>query len=609
MRNLVGLAAFVLACLGAVYGADIEVPAGESVTVDDFKTFTYNGTTVGTNDIIKVNAGCSVVIPATVANASSWFRYHIVLAGDATLDLSAYDGSSTPFFLFGSVRRADEKQTYKLTVVHHSTCRKFSMGGSFDYAIYTSSQIPTCVISRGALVLPDETELTIRGCVMLYAWSDISNVAKISYYSTAPTIIACGTDFFGTDAKEVVIDKFHLVSGTGGVNSNQTVRVKSGSRFKGSRMTPGSTPRSKPSFNTATNGNDIVVESGGYIYSRSGAPVYSGSITGAGNFYLTGYNQAVYTTGPTMDMTGSVTLAQRGDRVFFQNDTVKLGTVNYNTTDNYDLSKDTGSNYRYLSFYMEPTGYDKSETTVSIKKLLPTKVYEHPTYGLTGCRLFTYGYQTLNIGTVSNVYDTASDGALTVLDSKKAPSQINIGRLDKTMQFYLSTNTNIAVTNVLKGMSPTFNYYYADKVCEASDLTIVNDSEAGSIVKGGSPMALPTRITGCKGTVEVGADATNPTWTLPVDLDAAEPCPRGCQASGTLTVPATGTVNVTVTGKASARTAWVPLMATDDAHTLTGDGFTNWTINITPARGDISVVKNEHGLFLHCTTGTMMIVR
>ena len=84
----------------------VEIAAGETLTITDFKTMDVNGTTIITNSLIKLNEGCTIKIPQAPDNADNFFRYQIQLLGDATLDLSDYDDTTTPFRLYSGIYTA-----------------------------------------------------------------------------------------------------------------------------------------------------------------------------------------------------------------------------------------------------------------------------------------------------------------------------------------------------------------------------------------------------------------------------------------------------------------------------------------------------------------------
>ena len=107
MKNVIRKMATVLVAGGFIFFASaaptVEIAAGETLVVTDFTTMDVGGTTIITNSLIKLNEGYTIKIPATPANADSFFSYQIQLLGNATLDLSDYDDSTVPFRLYSGV--------------------------------------------------------------------------------------------------------------------------------------------------------------------------------------------------------------------------------------------------------------------------------------------------------------------------------------------------------------------------------------------------------------------------------------------------------------------------------------------------------------------------
>ena len=297
MKKLVYAACAAALLFGVAQGAPtVEIAAGETLTVTDFKTMEVGDTTIITNSLIKLNEGCTIKIPQAPENADNYFRYQIQLLGDATLDLSDYDDSETPFRLYSGVYTAAAQAGKKLSVILPAS-KKFHLGGSGNYQVYQTSTVISCMLSKDALALPDDTDLLFIGCTALHNFP--TNVASITYdvpSSGYTSIIATGTDVFGTDAKEIVIDKYHLMAGAKAINSNQTVRVKSGYYLKACSFTQSSATKFSLG-GSMTFPNDVVMESGSHLWARGGTPTYSGKITGTGSIHTQGYGQSITLTG------------------------------------------------------------------------------------------------------------------------------------------------------------------------------------------------------------------------------------------------------------------------------------------------------------------------
>ena len=264
MKNVIRKLATVLAAGGFIFFASaaptVEIAAGETLTVTDFKTMDVNGTTIITNSLIKLNEGCTIKIPQAPDNAANYFRYQIQLLGNATLDLSDYDDTTTTFRLYSGVYTAAAQAGKKLSVILPAS-KKFCLGGSNSFEIYQTKKFIPCMISKDALALPNDTDLTFANCTVLYNFP--TNVASITYapsYTSGSTtyftsIIACGTDVFGTAAGEIVLDGFRLMAGAKAINSNQTPKGTEGGLCKdtGRRQlsaNQGKRPQKKPTLPT-----------------------------------------------------------------------------------------------------------------------------------------------------------------------------------------------------------------------------------------------------------------------------------------------------------------------------------------------------------------------
>ena len=82
----------VLACVaatciaGTAFAAPtVEIAAGETLVVTDFKTMDVGDVTIITNSLIKLNEGCVVKIPQSPENAANYFRYQIQLLGGVVI--------------------------------------------------------------------------------------------------------------------------------------------------------------------------------------------------------------------------------------------------------------------------------------------------------------------------------------------------------------------------------------------------------------------------------------------------------------------------------------------------------------------------------------------
>ena len=582
---------------GVAQGAPtVEIAAGETLTVTDFKTMDVGGTTIITNSLIKLNEGCTIKIPQAPENADNYFRYQIQLLGDATLDLSDYDDSVTPFRLYSGVYTAAAQAGKKLSVVLPAS-KKFRLGGSNNYEVYQSAKFISCMISKDALALPDDTELMFCGCTVL---SDFpTNVASVAYDTPSSgftSIIAAGSDVFGTDEREVVLDGYRMMAGAAAINSNQTVRVKSGCYLKPQNFTRTGVGAYSLS-SSMTFPNDIIMESGSHIYARGGTPTCAGKITGTGSIHTQGYGQTIYLTGE-LDGNFSFYFGQRGGKIYLRNTVIRQPvTLHFSTSDGIG-----GTSYNTLAFCLQPAGYGTQPTYVPVKELKCTKVINN-----LGCSVYTYAQQTIDVEKLSGT-GHASDGGVVFYDSPVGQGQLNIGTLANSVRMCLFTNLNVTVTNMSSGLSPIFDYWCTNAL-NRTTLAFTQSCAAGTVVRGVAPDVLPRHVRGLTGTLRVGAGTSSPVWEFPFDASLDDPDIAGCEGSGALEVPASGTLRLSfASADALPPGKWPLLTGTSGGAALSEAA---WPIVYAegPRPWNFTVVRDATGVWLDVRPGTTVIVR
>ena len=575
----------------------VEIAAGETLTITDFKTMDVNGTTIITNSLIKLNEGCVIKIPQAPANADNFFRYQIQLLGDATLDLSDYDDTATPFRLYSGVYTATAQAGKKLSVVLPAS-KKFHLGGSGSYEVYQTSTVLSCMISKDALALPDDTALTFYGCTVFYNFP--TNVASITYNKPSSgftSIIACGMNVFGTAAGELVVDQFWLMAGSKAISPNQTVRVKSGYYLKAHELKRTSAIKYSLS-SSMTFPNDVILESGSHLWARGGTPTYSGKVSGVGSIHTQGYGQAIYLSGE-LDGTFTVYFGQRGGQAYLRNTVIRQPiTLKHYVTDNIGEASSGAP-----SFHLQLAGYDSQPTYVPVKELIPTLVKKNK-----GCSLYTYAKQTIDVQKLSCSYNLSNNGGIVLFDSPTGQGQLNIGNLANSIRLCLYTNLNVTVTNVASGVTPLFDYWCTNAI-NRTTLAFTKNCTAGTVVQGVAPNVLPRHVRGLTGTLRVGPDTTNPVWEFPFDPALDDPDIAGCEGSGTLAVPASGTLRLSfASSRALPSGKWPLLTATSG-----GDALTEAAWPVVYADGprplNFEIVRDSTGVWLQAYNGTTVIIR
>lgn len=598
MNRTVFAACAAALLFGVAQGAPtVEIAAGETLTVTDFKTMDVGGTTIITNSLIKLNEGCTIKIPQAPDNAANYFRYQIQLLGDATLDLSDYDDSTVPFRLYSGVYTAAAQAGKKLSVVLPAS-KKFHLGGSDSIEVYQTGRFYSCMISKDALSLPDDTDLLFRGCTVLCSFP--TNVLSVSYEpeqssSVYTSIIASGTDVFGTKEGEIVIENHRLLSGGKSINSNQTVRVKNTCYLKAYTFTRSGA--SSYTVGSATFPNDVVLESGSHLWARGGTAVYSGRISGTGSIHTQGYGQTITLTGE-LDGTFTFYFGQRGGKAYLQNTAIRKPITLKYTSDNIGQSS-----YGDPLYDLKLSGYDSQPTYVPIQELIPTKVIN-----TKGCHMYTYAKQTIDVTKVSCSYNLSSNGGLILHDSPAGQGQLNIGNLANSIRLCLYTNLNVTVTNVASAAAPLFDYWCTNAL-NRTTLTFKNNSTAGTVVQGVAPDVLPRHVQGLTGTLRVGAGTTDPVWNFPFDPSLDDPDLAGCEGSGALEVPASGTLRLSFASSDALPIGKWPLLT----GTSGGEALSEAAWPVVYAEGprplNFEIVRDSTGVWLHAFNGTTVIVR
>ena len=602
MKNVIRKLATVLAAGCFIFFASaaptVEIAAGETLVVTDFTTMDVGGTTIITNSLIKLNEGCTIKIPATPANADSFFRYQIQLLGNTTLDLSDYDDSTVPFRLYSGVYTAAAQAGKTLSVILPAS-KKFHLGGSNNFEVYQTGRFYSCMISKGALTLPDDTDLMFRGCTVLCSFP--TNVTSVSYEpeqssSVYTSIIASGTDVYGTKEGEIVVENHRLLAGGTTINSNQTVRIKNKCYLKAYTFTRSGA--SSYSIGSATFPNDIIMESGSHLWARGGTPVYSGKISGTGSIHTQGYGQGITLTGE-LDGTFTIYFGQKGGQAYLKNTVIRKPiTLKYSVTDGIG-----DASYGAPSFYLQLAGYDTQPTYVPVQELIPTLVKNNK-----GCTLNTYAKQTIDITKVSCSYNLSNNGGVIFHDSPAGQGQLNIGNLANSIRLCLYTNLNVTVTNVASGVSPLFDYWCTNAL-NRTTLAFTKSCTAGTVVRGVAPDVLPRHVQGLTGTLRVGEGTTNPVWNFPFNPALDDPDIAGCEGSGALVVPASGTLRISfASSRALPKGKW-PLLTGSSG----GDALTEAAWPVVYAEGprplNFEIVRDSTGVWLQAFNGTTVLVR
>ena len=238
-----------------------------------------------------------------------------------------------------------------------------------------------------------------------------------------------------------------------------------------------------------------------------------------------------------------------------------------------------------------------------VRKLVAQKIANN-----LGGTIGVYGQQTLDIGTLSGGSARKDGGGLRILDSAKGQTQINVGTFATSLELLLSTNTCLTVTNLASGVAPKFNYCRDAAGVNRTKLEFVNPSSEGTEIAGASPSVLPRRIVNHAGTLSVGAGTTAPTWRIYVDPSDADPVVNGCEGSGSLSVPASGTIEVVNTTGESLEPGTYPLLTCTSGGAALSESA--WPVTFTGWRqGNMKIVRGDTGVWLKVSNGMTVLFR
>ena len=120
---------------------------------------------------------------------------------------------------------------------------------------------------------------------------------------------------------------------------------------------------------------------------------------------------------------------------------------------------------------------------------------------------------------------------------------------------------------------------------------------------------LPRHVQGLTGTLRVGEGTMNPVWNFPFDPALDDPDLAGCEGSGALEVPASGTLRLSFASSDALPIGKWPLLT----GTSGGEALSEAAWPVVYAEGprplNFEIVRDSTGVWLHAFNGTTVIVR
>lgn len=357
--------------------------------------------------------------------------------------------------------------------------------------------------------------------------------------------------------------------------------------------------------------NALDIASGGHADATApwdGRSVWAGDITGEGGVGVTGW-------GRRMNFTGAVTAAslsagQLGCRLNLRPRAGAPASRVGRVVLSKEGSAGTASGWDYFSptlFYC-PAAEEAPPLSVGTLKADGANWWPDKTkQRRQGSMLSTCSNHTVNVASLTG----AGLHLRTVVPagSNDDPEEVDrgfgnftFGAIDAAMTLYVSSNVNIAVTNVNKATA--FRYEVCSNGVNDAVLDIFGAC-APSTLSATDVAMLPARVTGFAGEVTLTETAAK---TYPITLDFSRDAPNhgGCDGSGTLVAaPSAGAVEVTLTGGEPKAGDYGLVRFTSG-----GDLLANWTVTAPTfyQRHSVKVVKDGTGLWLKVRKGGLAFV-
>ena len=583
----------------------VNIAADEVYTISDLSYIPPregdSTTNIVENDTYKIKPGGTIKILAGAASVTNVFNKNIIVDGSGTayLDLTDYDGDEAhPFHLSYTVwpGAANAKLHVKM-----GTDKRFRIGaltGCRD-SWYGEKDRVACVLSYDVMEFEEGTQLNVFGAAGLYSFPANCTMSYTRGLSTDSAIkhaaVFCfGTNMFGTTEGTVMVDKYDLYCcNRFAVNKNQKIKVSKDFSFSQGSHHQVTYKSGAVKEDNRNCDNDIELVSGSILRVRCPVPYFNGKITGTGKCTLMGWTQSCYVKG-VLDAALEFVFGQRGSQLYFDGATFKrmAGTVNFSTTDNY-----TGGSDHIIDLKVK--GYGTEPTWAGFNGFYAVKCDSSH-----GCTVKMYGKQSLSLEYIDGGYDTAAEGGIrfTLNGTNPDPAAVTVNRILRALTVFQHPNISMTVSNVTK--AATFSYPYAGD--NRSSLNLLKCTVAPTVT-GPTPKQLPRKVTGNTGALNV----TENEWTVEIDPSAADPVLNGCEGSGALTVPETGTI--TIVNKTG---GWLPF-GSYPIMTCTSGGAAlteaNWPVTLQgfdqTQVDELRIVRNQTGIWLKNTKGMIIMLK
>lgn len=487
----------------------------------------------------------------------------------------------------------------------------YTSSATNSYSWKSDANTPAYPVWAG-MTFPDGAKLKLTGGVIIDSWP------------TGVTEVDC-SDL-----------TFMAITATRAIPAGVKIVIPSGAKLcvcKGTTTVAGddSVTWAEETDNPIELANDLELD--GTLYWNKNTLAFSGELSGSGSIPLDHMNYHLAFQS-TVDFSGEVVSGQGGQDIVLSGSETSLGYVYLYGKANYPsyfvCNPDLGSPVEIDVFRAAGASYESGTRTrkTTFFCIANGNVANIGVLGGSGCHFITQtaanalqrddiGEATVLIGNVDPRYDTSWPSG------------------QKQMDCYFSKNMSYAITDICReGTSSTCSGKRVTIHYEAESGNNTNSLSIGSVpsgsrsswmsveVKGLAPASLPRTMTlppNAELADGVKVSITEDDWSFDFDWTKDDPNLSRCVITGAknLTMPATGTISVNVTGAPSAKGVY-PLFSCNVGCAALTDPEA-WPVTIAGTTADsveqngvlYAVIRSETGISLEAKpiTGLLLIFR